>query len=176
MLSLSSSRRGCWAILLVLIWAPAHAELSPRLRALILADAPAFTPPPPTQERDDLSPGTLPAPQVDGPVVVLPEFRINANPLSRADPDRLLTPRAMRRKALAAYHDSMTPLEWALNSWHIPLVTPSASARARAYYDGQKIATELTRFNKVVNAAFKDDPAGRAKAQRALSLGTYPGN
>ena len=62
----------------------------------------------------------------------------------------------------------MTGLEWALNSWFIPLFSAPASARARAYYESSKYHDELDRLDHLARVIKQTDPAAAAKIQQTL--------
>lgn len=162
----------CCILLLTLPGCLAQAELSPRLRALINADVPPFVAPPPEPPRSE----SPPPPLSDDPLVKLPEFYVNDSRLARVDPDRLLSPKALRQKAIADYRRSMTDLEWALNRWHIPLVTPSTKARAMARYENLRIQRELLRLADVADSIKAVDPVAAKKLKRAMDLSRHPEN
>lgn len=139
----------CGFIFLV-VGSVAHAELSEQTRTKINAAFPAYRPNPPAPKPADPSP--VGEPHDDSDVVTLPRFYVNESKLGRADPDALLTRQARSEKALRQYRASQNALEWALNSWHIPRLTPSAKARANAAYDERKSAAEAKRLSDLQNA------------------------
>jgi len=163
---------GC--VVAALAGVPLPAELSVRIRTLIMADTPKFVPPPPEAPPESARPLGRPAPLSDDPLVTLPEFRVDESPLARADPDRLLSTKGLQEKALGDYRKSMTDLEWALNRWHIPLVTPSAKARAMARHENLRIQRELVRLSDVASSVALTDPAGAKKLRRDLDLSRHP--
>jgi hypothetical protein len=124
----------------------ARADLSPETRAKIMASFPAYHPNPP-EEKKTGSPVGEPAPLSDDPLVRLPRYYVDESRLAQADPDALLTRKALNQKAMVEYHSRMNALEWALNSWHIPFLTPSAQARANAEYDDRKSTAEARRLS-----------------------------
>ena len=127
----------------------ARAELSPDTRAKISADFPAWKPnPPEAGAQSESKPAGEPAPLSDDPLVRLPEYRVNESPLARAG-DKMLSPRQVQQKAMAAYQDSMTDLEWAMNCFYLPLFSAPPSARARAYYEEKKAADEAKRLSRL---------------------------
>jgi hypothetical protein len=75
---------------------------------------------------------------------------------------------------MAAYRDSMTDLEWALNCWFIPLFSAPPSARARAAYEGGKAAAEISRLNNLINVIGLSDPNEAAKLRRAMDPTKLP--
>lgn len=164
-------------MLLLLIASPAGAtadepatanpsRTSPRLSQEIRSLLPKFTPPAPpaTTGPVDNAPATLRDPDVlELPKMVVKEKRLPSN-----DPDVWLTDRAIQQKAMSSYRDSMTGLEWALNSWFIPLVSPPASARARQYYEGRKLRDEIDRLNGIIKNISLSDPKEAARLRRAM--------
>lgn len=169
-----SARLLGWCGAVTLLGVPLQAELSARMRSLIMAESPKFVPPPPEPPKEPGSSIGTPAPLSDDPLVKLPEYRVDESPLARTDPDRLLSGKGLQEKALADYRRSMTDLEWALNRWHIPLITPSAKARAMARYENLRIVRELVRLNDVAGSVGLVDPAGAKKLRRDLDLSRHP--
>jgi hypothetical protein len=139
----------CGFVFLV-VGSAAHAEVSAQTRAKINAAFPAYRPNPPEPKPADPSPAGEPPDGSD--VVILPRFYVNESKLGRADPDALLTRQARSEKALRQYRTSTNALERALNSWHIPYLTPSAKARANAAYDQRKNAAEAKRLSDLQKA------------------------
>ncbi len=142
----------CRPHLLLLGWlslaaVPSRAELSQETRAKISADFPAWHPNPPETGTPAARPDA-PAPLSDDPLVYLPTYHVKESLLSHAG-DKLRSEREVQAKALAAYKDSMTDLEWALNSWFVPLFTAPASSRAREYYEDQKTSAETARLQRL---------------------------
>ncbi|MBI2517438.1 MAG: hypothetical protein HYV95_11065 [Opitutae bacterium] len=131
-------------LLFLVAGSAARAELSPQTRAKINASFPAYRPNPPEPKKPETS--AVGDPHDDNDVVKLPRFYVEDSKLGRADPDALLSRQGRTEKALRQYRASMNPLEWALNSWHIPFLTPSAKARANAAYDERKSAAEARRL------------------------------
>ena len=77
-----------------------------------------------------------------------------------------LTDLAIKQKALAAYRQSMTDLEWALNSWYIPLLSPSAAARARAAYESGKSLAEIKRVHDLFGRIAARDSQAAAELEK----------
>jgi len=148
-------------------------KTSARLTQEIRAGLPKFTPPAPTPAPAS-PPADEAAPPRDPDVVVLPKITVREKRPPTNDPDLWLNGRAVQQKAMAAYHDSMTPLEWALNSWYIPLFGAPPSVRAREYYADRKLADEADRLNSVIKAVGLTDPGEAAKLRNALDLGKLP--
>lgn len=148
---------------------PAPDRLSPRLSEELRLSLPKYVAPAaPADAADDNSA----APDPD--LVVLPKMVIQEKRLPGNDPDAWLGPREVQRKALAAYKGSMSRLDWALNSWFIPLVSPPASARARAAYESAKIRDEVDRLNSIINAIEAADPKAATRLRRAMDPNRLP--
>jgi hypothetical protein len=143
---------------------PRSAKTSTRLTQEIRVTLPKFTPPPPPVLDQPKSDGT----EDDPNVLALPKFTVKEKRPPTHDPDVWLTNRAIQHKAMAAYRESMTDFEWALNSWFIPLFTPPASVRARAHYQGSKLGGEITRLNSLINHIGQQDPAASAELRQEL--------
>ena len=143
---------------------PAKPKLSDHIRQEITAKLPVYTPPPasaPTEETTSLEP--------DPDVLVLNKMVVTEKRPPGHDPDDWLSESKIQQKSMVAYKTSMTDLEWALNSWYIPLITPSPSARARAAYRAGKIAAEYDRLSNVIRAIGAMDPKEAAKLKRELT-------
>ena len=143
-------------------------KTSSRLTQEIRTHLPAYAPP---AARPDRSAETTPA---DPELLQLPKFTVKEKRVPTNDPDGWLTERVIQHKALAAYQGSMTPLEWALNSWFVPLFSTPTSVRARAAYEENKLREELDRFNHLAGVVEKIDPGQAAKIRRALDPAVLP--
>lgn len=150
-----------------------HAQLSDKIRTEILAPFPKFEPPPADQAQPSTT--TAPTPLSDDPLVKLPDYHIREKRIPDKDPDQWLSRRALNHKAMSEYSDSMTDLEWALNSWFIPLVTPSPRARANAAYANNKIMGEQKRLTSLAKTLSRLDSAEAKKLLRDLDLSSHPG-
>lgn len=139
-------------------------KTSTRLTQEIRVALPKFTPPPPPVLDQPKSDGT----EDDPYVLALPKFTVKEKRPPTHDPDVWLTDHAIQQKAMAAYKQSMTDLEWALNSWFIPLVTPPASVRARALYQNTKLGGEIIRLNNLINHIAQQDPTASAELRQEL--------
>jgi hypothetical protein len=147
------------------------AKTSPRLSQEIRAGLPKFTPPPASPSP---SPAEAPDTPRDPEVIVLPKITVVEKRIPTNDPDVWLTGRAVQQKAMAAYKDSMTPLEWLLNGWYIPLFSAPPSVRARQYYEDRKLADEIDRLNSIVKAVGLTDPNEAARLWDAMDTGKLP--
>jgi hypothetical protein len=129
-------------------------KTSARLTQEIRVTLPNFIPPPPPvldRPKGDTSGD-------DPNVLVLPKFTVKEKRPPTHDPDAWLTDRAIQQKAMAAYKQSLTDLEWALNSWYIPLFGSSPSARARGSYEYQKKMSELRGAHRLFKVISTTDP------------------
>lgn len=141
--------------------APAQpGKTSSRLTQEIQATLPKYEPPPPpVLDR----PKDLPN---DPDVLALPKFTVKEYRPRDHDPDVWLTNRAVGQKAMAFYKQSLTDLEWALNSWYTPLFGSSPSARARASYEANKKMADLQRVHRLFNLIATQDPKGAAELEK----------
>lgn len=129
-------------------------KTSARLTQEIRVALPRFTPPPPPvldQPKGD-------ATEDDPNVLALPKFTVKEKRPPSHDPDLWLTDKAVQQKAMAAYRQSLTDLEWALNSWYIPLIGSPPSARARASYENQKKMSEHQHVHRLFKLISTSDP------------------
>ncbi len=137
-------------------------KTSPRLKEEIRASLPPFTPPPPKVLDQPHDSGT----ETDPDLFALPKFTVKEKRPPGHDPDVWLTDKAVEQKALAAYKQSLTDLEWALNSWYIPIIGSSPSARARGSYENQKKMSELQRVHRLFNAISNVTPGAAAELEQ----------
>jgi len=152
-----------------------RAQLSDKIRAAIVEPLPKFETPRAGQPAPTPAAGSTPAPLSDDPLVRLPDYHIKEKRGPDNDPDRWLSQRAINHKAMSDYSDSMTDLEWALNCWYIPFVTPSPQARANSRYAGNKILGEHQRLISIVQALSRSDSAEAKKLLHELDLSSHPG-
>lgn len=151
---------------------PPPAHTSARLRQEIRRMLPRYVAPP--EVAATTAPVAEPPPPPDPDVFVLPTLTIKEKRPSSHDPDIWLSDRALNQKSLVAYRTSMTGLEWALNSWFIPLFSAPPSVRARAYYRDLKRADELDRLHQVITTIGLTDPASAAKLKEAMDPRKLP--
>ncbi len=149
--------------------APAPVKTSARLSQEIRAALPRFEPPA-AAPGPATSPVLSPAASLDPDVVELPKLTVREKRLPGHDPDVWLNDRIVQRKAMVAYRDSMTDLEWLLNCWFVPLFSAPPSVRGRDYYEGRKRAEEIGRLNNLIKAIGLTDPKAAAKARRAMDV------
>ncbi|HVZ64753.1 MAG TPA: hypothetical protein VG936_09300 [Lacunisphaera sp.] len=151
---------------------PALTHTSDRLRQEIRATLPKYDAPPAVVPVT--APMVEPPPPPDPDVFVLPKLTIREKKPSSRDPDIWLSDRALRQKSMVAYRTSMTDLEWALNSWFIPLFSAPPSVRARAYYQEMKRADEVDRLGQVIKTIGLTDPKSAAKLKDAMDPRKLP--
>ncbi len=147
------------------------ARLSPRLTAIIRASAPKFEPaiaaapaPAPTAASEE-----NPEPAEDPDVIKLPKFYVEANKLAGVEPDKILSKSALAAKQLREYRASLGDLEWALNCFSIPFLTPSVAARAQAKYEDDRRLAEQARLGSVIDVVSQLDPQAAAELRHALT-------
>jgi len=143
---------------------PAKPKLSEHIRQEITAKLPVYAPKPATSTEGATTTG-----EPDPDVLVLSKIVVTEKRPPGRDPDDWLSESKIQQKSMVAYKTSMTDLEWALNSWYIPLITPPPSARARAAYRAGKIAAENERLSNVIRAIGVTDPKEAAKLKRELT-------
>ncbi|MDB6113538.1 MAG: hypothetical protein JWQ83_1422 [Lacunisphaera sp.] len=143
--------------------APAMPEkTSSRLTQEIRAHLPPYAPPGPQPA------GTANPTSSDPELLQLPKFTVKEKRVPTSDPDVWLTGKVIQHKAMAAYQGSMTPLEWALNSWFVPLFSAPASVRARAAYQEKKLAAEYSQLAHIANVGRLADSESAGKSEKAL--------
>ena len=150
--------------------------LSDKIHSRILETLPKFEPPPPgPADQPSPSPVGKPAPLSADPLVVLPVYHVREKKESNQDPDQWLSRRALDRKAMSEYRDSMNGLEWALNCWYIPLFSASPQARANAAYAERKFQSEQKRLTSITTILATMDPAEAKKLLHDLDFSSHPG-
>jgi hypothetical protein len=148
---------------------PPPPKLSPHIVAEVRASLPKYVDlpaPPPAPVETGLA--------ADPDTLILPKIVIQEKRLPGNDPDVWLSGRSVQQKAMAAYKGPMTDLEWALNSWFIPLVSAPPSVRARAAYQSAKVSAEVDRLNNLINAIEISDPKMAARLRRGLDPTKLP--
>lgn len=137
-------------------------KTSARLTQEIRISLPKFGPPPPPVLDQPKSDGAGDDPNV----LALPKFTVKEKRPPTHDPDVWLTDRAIQQKAMAAYKQSMTDLEWALNSWFIPLFSPPASVRARASYASNKALADIKRVHDLLGRISATNPKAASELEQ----------
>lgn len=144
--------------------APAPAQ-SERVRQAVADKLPKFSPAAPVAKEspvDEFAPAiasTLPPLAEGEQLLKLPDFRVTEPKVFGPDEDDWLTGAELTRKALRLAERDMTALDLALNRWHIPLLTPSFAARARAAYEQERLDRELDRLLRLVELSEIDPNA-----------------
>lgn len=141
----------------------AQPPLSARLKAEIRANLPAYTPP----DRPGNTPAMI-AP-VDADVLELPKLTVREKRIRSNDPAAWSSPLAIQQKAMAAYQGSMTPLEWAMNSWFVPLFSPPAAVRARVAYQENIYRGEIRQMTHLAEIVKLVDPPAAARLLKSVS-------
>jgi len=161
---------------LLILSASSAEEVSAQTKARVIAVLPRYQPSAADSKPagSSASPVGMPAPLSDDPLVFFPEFHIRDKRIPTDEPDKWLTRRGLQEKALREYKSSMTDLEWALNSWYIPLFGTSPQARAVAEHEKRRIAGELARFNNIAKAVERTDPKEAAKLRAAMDPAKLP--
>jgi hypothetical protein len=142
-------------------------KLSDHMNDAIRGRLPKFIPKPDSTPAPAIAPAA-PAPPTDPDVLVMPKVVVREWRPPTNDPDVWLTERSIQQKAMAAYKGSLTGLEWALNSWFIPLFGAPPSARGRAYYESSKVGAELERLDHLARVISQTDSTAATKIQQAL--------
>lgn len=137
--------------------------ISREIAAKIREGLPAYQPPPPGTGAgsDDAA-----APR-DPAVLVLPKMTVEERRLPRDAADHLMNRDDFKRKMENIYLDELAkvgPLNYFLNQFTIPLLSPSKAARGRAIYQQR----ELDRLRHVSEAARALAPDAAAAFEREL--------
>ena len=152
----------------------APAKISFRLSEEIRASLPKFVPPAPPADAVDAATDAAAGIPADPDLLLLPKLVVREKRPPGHDPDVWLREKAIQQKAMALYKGSMTDLEWALNCWFIPFVTPPPSVRARAAYENGKKAAEIGRLNSLIKVIGLSDEKEAAKLRRAMDPEKLP--
>ena len=137
-------------------------KLSTRLSEEVRSSLPKYVTPAVQTDSLDTTPP-------DPDVYVLPRMVVREKRLPGNDPDGWLGERVVQQKAMAAYRDSMTDFEWALNCWFVPIFSSPPSVRARQYYESRKLTTEIDRLGKIIKTIGLTDPKEAEKLRQALN-------
>ena len=167
-------RRRVPLFLLALLLAPripAGEETAPRtsrLAELIRASSPKFVQLPPAPPPPVPPPTSAENPAADPDVIEMPKFFVEDSKLARVEADKLLGKQALAAKMRREYRNSLTALDWALNSFNIPFLTPSVAARARAKYENDQRLVEQSRLNSLIEVTSQIDPQAAAELRFEL--------
>jgi hypothetical protein len=125
---------------------------------------PAYQPQPPKAEG---TPGAESADQPEPGTLVLPKMIVKEKRLPRDAADQLMSRSDFKRKMENLYLDEIAkdgPLNYVLNCFTIPLLSPSKAARGNAIYR----AREAERLQHVVEVGKALDPAADKKYQQEM--------
>ncbi len=120
-------------------------------------------PTPPKTDAEAGAPESAPA----ADVLVLPKMIVKEKRLPRDAADQLMSKRDFNRKMENLYLDTVAeggPLNVLLNSFTIPILSPSKAQRGRAIYR----AKEMDRLDHVIDASKALDPATAAKYKQEM--------
>lgn len=147
------------------------AEVSPagfasqETKARIRAGLPAYQPPPPQAQG---SPGVAAeSANTTADTLVLPKMLVEEKRLPSDAADHLMSKRDFKRKMENLYLDTLAedgPLNYLLNCFTIPILSPSKAARGRAIY----VRKEMNRLEHVIDVSKALDPAADKKSQREM--------
>lgn len=143
--------------------APSH--MSDSVRSMVTGRLPAYNPavhraPP----RAELTP--------EPGVILMPRMEVRERKAPKIDPDDMLSRDALRSRARAAYRDELMrdgDLNYWLNSWSIPIFSPSFTQRAAAAYGSNRLNDQLSRLDSVIKAVGRTDPDGAAKLRQEVT-------
>lgn len=141
---------------------PASARISREISTKIREGLPTYQPP------ANKSDGGTEGPQTDDPnVLILPKVTVEEKRLPRDAADQLMNRDAFKRKMENLYLDEIAkdgPLNYLLNRFTIPILSPSKADRGRAIYQQR----ELDRLRHVSDAARSLDPNATKTLEREL--------
>lgn len=144
---------------------PSTGLVSRETKARITEGLPTYQPPPPKTDADA---ETNDSPQTADPnVLILPKFMIKEKRFPRDAEDQLMRRRDFKRKMENLYSDTIAaegPLSVILNSFTIPILSPSKAARGRAIYQQM----EIDRLNQVNEISKSVDPDAARKFTREM--------
>lgn len=127
---------------------------SQRIRQAVADKLPKYTPPATTPPEEPAAGAGSIAPTPVGEyrdeLLVMPEFRVSEQKVFGPDEDDWLTGAELTRKAIRLAERDTTALDLALNRWHIPYLSPSFAARARATYEQNRLDREMDRLLRLV--------------------------
>jgi hypothetical protein len=146
-------------------WADEPARLVSReISAYIREGLPKFQPPPAKAEGE----AAPTEPQTSDPnILVLPKLTVKESRLPSDAADHLMAPKEFKRKMENLYLDEVAKdgeLNYLLNSFTIPLLSPSKAERGRAIYQRQ----EIDRLRRVTGAGRSTNPDNAKKFSQEL--------
>lgn len=143
---------------------PSAAIISREISAKIREGLPAYQPPAPRPEGEAAETG----PQTTDPdVLVLPKITVKEKRLPSDADDHLMSRDDFKRKMENLYLDTIAedgPLNYFLNRFTIPILSPSKEERGRAIYKRR----ELDRLRRVNDTMRRIDPGTAGRLEREL--------
>lgn len=143
---------------------PSSAIISREISAKIREGLPTYQPPAPTPAGEAADPG----PQTTDPdVLVLPKLTVKEKRLPPDAADHLMSRDDLKRKMENIYLDTIAedgPLNYFLNRFTIPILSPSKEERGRAIYRQR----ELDRLRRVNDTVRRINPGTAGKLEREL--------
>jgi hypothetical protein len=133
---------------------------SDRLKGIIRAGLPNYTPPPPKVMFD----GITTNPPSDSDVLVLPKVTVREKAPPRFDPLMLMRADQLAKKYAKDYKDSLKGLDALLNGFSIPLFGPSLASRGAARYR----ASQMADLDQVITTGKASDPKTSGELQQAV--------
>jgi hypothetical protein len=144
---------------------PASGIVSAEIKARIREGLPAYQPPASKPESEPASPEVA---QTNDPnVLILPKLTVKERRLPRDAAEHLMSKRDLKRKMENIYLDTLAedgPLNVLLNSFTIPILSPSKAQRGRVIH----VQRELDRLNHVNEISKSIDPEAARKYRREL--------
>ena len=143
---------------------PSSAIISREISAKIREGLPTYQPPAPKPGGEAADPG----PQTTDPdVLVLPKLTVKEKRLPSDAADHLMSRDDLKRKMENIYLDTIAedgPLNYFLNRFTIPILSPSKEERGRAIYRQR----ELDRLRRVNDTVRRINPGTAGKLEREL--------
>ena len=143
---------------------PSSAIISREISAKIREGLPTYQPPAPKPADEAADPG----PQTTDPdVLVLPKLTVKEKRLPSDAADHLMSRDDLKRKMENIYLDTIAedgPLNYFLNRFTIPILSPSKEERGRAIYRQR----ELDRLRRVNDTVRRINPGTAGKLEREL--------
>jgi hypothetical protein len=168
------ARLYCVCGLVVALAPGVRAQLSDKIRAEIASTLPKYDPKIHESPPEDRPP---PPPLSDDPLFRLPDLVVRDTKLPNTDSDQWLSKKAVQKKAMKEYRNSMTTFDWLLNGWSIPLIGTPTSVRAKERYEAARLQEEMSDLSRVITAGGSDADSDYArKTLRELDFSRHPGN
>ena len=143
---------------------PTSAIISREISAKIREGLPTYQPPAPKPADEATDPGLQ---TTDPDVLVLPKLTVKEKRLPPDAADHLMSRDDLKRKMENIYLDTIAedgPLNYFLNRFTIPILSPSKEERGRAIYRQR----ELDRLRRVNDTVRRINPGTAGKLEREL--------